>query len=121
MSPTTMISKFVRCIKLSNYVQLLLALLCLVVCFMQADSQVDGWKMTDRFYGFRYESNNDNSLEEIQRFADNLACFGWIQKTNGKVVGEARCSKRNGPIFQSWLHGKLNELSVQVIIRLLQS
>jgi hypothetical protein len=67
--------------------------------------------MIDRFYGFRYEVFNchDQNYElHIQKLADNMGCFGWIQRlplhSNGevvKVVGEARCSKTQGPLFQN--------------------
>jgi hypothetical protein len=33
--------------------------------------------------------------------ADALACFGWVQNSEaGTVVGEARCSKKRGPLFK---------------------
>jgi hypothetical protein len=36
--------------------------------------------------------------------ADELRCFGWIQATSrGTIVGEARCSKQNGPALLEWL------------------
>ncbi len=78
-------------------------------------SQPDGWKMTDRFYGFRYElhgANFDQSiLKSIQKEADAYACFGWAQLSpSNTVVGEARCSKARGKIFQD----KLKSISPQV-------
>lgn len=71
-------------------------------------SQPDGWKMTDRFYGFRYElsssSFSSNFEATIQQRADEVGCFGWIQNTpESKKVGEVRCSKDQGPKFASWL------------------
>ena len=68
-----------------------------------------GWRMVDRFYGFRYELEGtdlfDSDLEEaIVKKADEMGCFGWIQKTDkGSYVGEVRCAKQRGPIFQEWL------------------
>jgi hypothetical protein len=71
-------------------------------------AQPDGWKMTDRFYGFRYELTSQSfsaSFEkDVQKHADDLGCFGWIQNTPDKnKVGEIRCSKAQGPKFASWL------------------
>lgn len=71
-------------------------------------AQPDGWKMTDRFYGFRYELKGqvlDRGFEEaVVREADETGCFGWIQRTKyGTLVGEARCSKHRGPLFQAFI------------------
>ena len=68
-----------------------------------------GWKMTDRFYGIRYEVFGKVQgvwfRKTTQEMADKLACFGWVQNTiRGTVVGEARCSKVNGPKFEKYLH-----------------
>ena len=68
-----------------------------------------GWKMTDRFYGFRYEVFGKVQgvwfRKTTQEMADKLACFGWVQNTyRGTVVGEARCNKVNGPKFEKYLH-----------------
>ena len=71
-------------------------------------AQPPGWRMVDRFYGFRYEIAGHNIMNvgfeaAAQKRADDLGCFGWIQKSKkGTLVGEARCSKANGPKFQSW-------------------
>ena len=67
-----------------------------------------GWKMTDRFYGIRYEVFGRVQgvwfRKTTQEMADKLACFGWVQNTiRGTVVGEARCSKVNGPKFEKYL------------------
>jgi acylphosphatase len=74
--------------------------------------QPEGWRMVDRFYGFRYEITGDNLFEKgfeqaARHEADVLGCFGWIQKSpRGSLVGEARCNKIQGPKFQEWLsHG----------------
>ena len=86
----------------------------LLMLFVVA-AQPDGWKMVDRFYGFRYEAFGkmfDNTLlESIQTKANSMGCFGWVQvgqKSN--IVGEARCSKSKGKVFQEWLE-KLPEVS----------
>ena len=76
--------------------------------------QSDGWRMVDRFFGFRYELLNcpDLSFETyIQKKANEMGCFGWIQrlpvdgnKSNEfKLVGEARCSKVQGPVFHNMI------------------
>jgi acylphosphatase len=82
--------------------------------------------MVDRFFGFRYEvSGNvlDVGFEKaIQTQAEETGCFGWVQKTQtGTLVGEARCSKRSGPVFQKWLesglkgsNGKVDKVDVKV-------
>ena len=77
-----------------------------------ATAQPEGWRMIDRFYGFRYEITGSNILnvefeESAEREADRLGCFGWIQRTRtGSLVGEARCNKAQGPKFEKWLqHG----------------
>lgn len=90
---------------------LLLIQLILILC------QTDGWRMVDRFYGFRYEITGnviDIGLEKIiQSKADELACFGWVQKSKYKnaLVGEVRCPKARGPVFADWL-SKPNEIQV---------
>jgi hypothetical protein len=85
-----------------------------ILCFalQQIQAQPEGWKMTDRFYGFRYEIFGDDLeasiLSKIQEEADNLACFGWVQESPSRtIVGEARCTKARGPVFQEKLQ-KLN-------------
>lgn len=72
--------------------------------------QPEGWRMVDRFYGFRYEISgpniyNVNYEESAKHEADLLGCFGWIQKSkfSNTLVGEARCNKIQGPKFQEWL------------------
>ena len=86
--------------------------------------QADGWRMVDRFYGFRYEIVGnviDTGLEKvIQAKADELACFGWVQKSKYKnaLVGEVRCPKARGPIFADWLTSpndiKLDEKNILI-------
>jgi hypothetical protein len=87
-------------------------------------SQADGWRMVDRFFGFRYELVGnviDVGLEKIiQAKADELACFGWVQKSKYKnaLVGEVRCPKARGPIFADWLNSpndiKLDEKNILI-------
>ena len=70
-------------------------------------SQPPGWRMVDRFYGFRYELQGaklSNSIAtQIQAKADELGCFGWVQPKGGMFVGEVRCNKAKGPVMQQWL------------------
>jgi hypothetical protein len=78
--------------------------------------QPDGWRMVDRFYGFRYELSGRNLdtasiIESILNEADNYACFGWVQVSPaGSIVGEARCAKARGKILQE----KLKNISPQI-------
>ena len=39
--------------------------------------------------------------------ADRLFCFGWVQdsKEKGTIVGEIRCSRRNGAVAKNFLAG----------------
>mmetsp|Transcript_30850 Transcript_30850/g.36670 ORF Transcript_30850/g.36670 Transcript_30850/m.36670 type:complete len:153 (-) Transcript_30850:176-634(-) len=71
--------------------------------------EATGWDMTDRFSGFRYEIFNAGlqvTKQTIQATADQLACFGWAQNSKkGTIVGEVRCSKRNGAIMKIFLAG----------------
>ena len=70
-----------------------------------------GWRMIDRFYGFRFEIHGTVQgvwfRKSTMEKADEYACFGWVQNTvTNTVVGEARCGKKVGPKFQQWLtHG----------------
>lgn len=48
-------------------------------------------------------------LETIQAKATTLGCFGWVQ--HGKelnLVGEGRCAKGKGKVFQDWLETQPN-------------
>lgn len=84
----------------------LLILSTLLLCVF---SQPEGWRMIDRFYGFRYELKGSQILDvgfeqAVLKEADEIGCFGWIQKNQyGNLVGEARCSKHRGPLFQAFL------------------
>ena len=79
--------------------------------FVSVHCQQDGWKMTDRFYGFRYEvfekdgASADSMIEALSSKASESKCFGWAQKVPEKetVVGEIRCLKRTGIKFKEWL------------------
>ena len=72
-------------------------------------TQSTGWRMIDRFYGFRFEIEGPRVINvgfetTIQQKADELGCFGWVQESRSKsIVGEARCSKSNGPKFEDWM------------------
>jgi len=64
---------------------------------------------------FRFEVHGDFKAEDyIERVvgrADELACFGWIQKSNiaETIVGEARCSKKKGPKLHNFITTTFNE------------
>ncbi|CAN0134700.1 unnamed protein product [Scytosiphon promiscuus] len=67
-----------------------------------------GWRMQDRFHGFRYEAVVDDGCQfyaqAAQDVADELACFGWAQRTSAnKFAGEARCPKATGAEMQERL------------------
>jgi len=67
------------------------------------DPLMVGWRMIDRFAGFRYETRS-RSQKLIVEKADELGCFGWVQDSvRGTFVGEARCAKPRGPVFKEWL------------------
>jgi acylphosphatase len=52
--------------------------------------------------------------------ADELGCFGWIQRTSrGTLVGEVRCSKAAGPKMVQWLRrgpeqARVNDLRIKL-------
>mmetsp|Transcript_13559 Transcript_13559/g.15539 ORF Transcript_13559/g.15539 Transcript_13559/m.15539 type:complete len:155 (+) Transcript_13559:87-551(+) len=82
---------------------------CTLLCLLTNAQPPNGWKMTDRFSGFRYEMIGSQlqgvgMKDLIQGKADELFCFGWTQYTKrGSIVGEARCYKEAGRIFKKWL------------------
>jgi len=92
------------------------AVLC-ILCLACLTRAQEGWKLTDRFHGFRYEisfptSGHTGFEEQLRRYADDLKCFGWVQTLpQGQqsessaltLVGEARCTKEHGHTFQQWL------------------
>lgn len=95
-------------------------LVTVYLCVYILASEPNGWHMTDRFYGFRYEiyeSGVNDHKDEIRDYADKLGCFGWIQDSsiNNNLVGEARCVKRHGKDFENWLRIKYdNKLHVKL-------
>lgn len=77
--------------------------------------QKAGWRMVDRFHGFRFELSGDkldqDVLELIQTEADNYSCFGWAQlSAKGTVVGEMRCPKARGKVLED----KVTKISPKV-------
>ena len=86
-------------------------------------AQQDGWKMVDRFYGFRYEisekpeSAADALIEALVAKAGSLKCFGWAQRVPAKesVVGEVRCMKKAGSKMKTWLEG-YDESMKQILV-----
>mmetsp|Transcript_63457 Transcript_63457/g.143132 ORF Transcript_63457/g.143132 Transcript_63457/m.143132 type:complete len:168 (-) Transcript_63457:343-846(-) len=67
-----------------------------------------GWRMVDRFAGFRYEIfghvQGVGFRKAAAATAEELGCFGWAQNTaHGTVVGEARCAKVMAPQMEDWL------------------
>lgn len=99
-----------------------LLLVSSILCLLPASTaQSTGWRMVDRFYGFRFEISGSNILgldfqKSIQQKADELACFGWVQESGADtLVGEARCSKSNGPKFESWLKSGYSEAAVDTV------
>ena len=84
------------------------------------DDPMKGWRMVDRFDGFRYEVRGDSVanaafIQGLVDQADDLACFGWVQSTAvGTVVGEGRCNKRAGPILREWLERGAHPAGVSV-------
>lgn len=65
----------------------------------------EGWRMVDRFLGFRFAVDGSSVSEaEVVQEADRQACFGWVQRTVvGGLVGEARCHKARGATMVEWL------------------
>jgi len=82
---------------------MLSGLMLLAWVFVAVRGQPDGWKMTDRFYGFRYQLGGDAAtVEKVQKLADDSGCFGWIQNPRDNVyVGEARCAKERGVTLEN--------------------
>lgn len=102
------------------YIMMYIALLCLLICYSVV-AQPAGWRMIDRFYGFRYEispkQQDASFMNAVVYQADQFGCFGWIQHTEtGNFVGEGRCNKVKGPMFQEWLskHEIVKDIAVKV-------
>lgn len=99
--------------------------LLLAGALVGAEAQQTGWRMVDRFYGFRYEVSG-NAVSELTDFpsrlqaqADVEGCFGWVQapsKSPGKFVGEARCSKERGVEFEKWIRENTGGKPVEVLV-----
>mmetsp|Transcript_16576 Transcript_16576/g.15917 ORF Transcript_16576/g.15917 Transcript_16576/m.15917 type:complete len:152 (-) Transcript_16576:111-566(-) len=88
-----------------------------ISCIIAISAQPEGWRMIDRFYGFRYSINliDADSVATIRQFADALGCFGWIQNVGDeKYVGEARCSKSNGIKFEEAVRSLSSEVETKV-------
>jgi hypothetical protein len=89
----------------------LLIVLFGAICLCAAQS---GWKMTDRFLGFRYELalpagaiGEEDFVGMIKTFADENKCFGWVQvPRKNTFVGEVRCLKEKGKLFKQWMEGQ---------------
>jgi acylphosphatase len=86
------------------------------------NAQSTGWRMTDRFYGFRFEILGSKILDigfetALQQKADDLGCFGWVQESGSKsLVGEARCPKSNGPKLEKWLEAGYSAAAVDKVV-----
>ncbi|KAL9182839.1 hypothetical protein ACHAXT_004118 [Thalassiosira profunda] len=71
----------------------------------------EGWRMTDRFVGFRYQltprlqAGNVKAL--IRDKADALFCFGWVQDSKDTVVGEARYSEAESIVSRDYPDTKI--------------
>ena len=76
-----------------------------------------GWKMTDRFIGFRYElqlpAGDESSYEikmAIRDLADDNFCFGWAQDSpRQSVVGEIRCNREAALKMKAFLSNLASE------------
>lgn len=80
-----------------------------------------GWRMVDRFGGFRFECAGDydrsDLLDRIHSKADELAAFGWAQISPfGNVVGEFRGSKTAAKAMTAWFITQIQSESVSVYI-----
>jgi len=77
--------------------------------FQAANAGPPGWRMVDRFIGYRYELTGSNLFdeshvaEETQKRAHDLGCFGWIQRSpRNTLVGEMRCNTNRATIMKEW-------------------
>ncbi len=78
---------------LLSSIVVLSAVLLLLVAPLTAQ---DGWKMTDRFFGFRYsmsanptgaEAATEAASTALVKLADEFGCFGWVQHpVNSKTL-----------------------------------
>ena len=73
------------------------------------DPSLVGWRMIDRFAGFRFEVKGPHVVDSgfhlaAEKLADDLGCFGWVQDSEVRtVVGEARCAKTVADEFKAFL------------------
>ncbi|GMH85867.1 hypothetical protein TrVE_jg3970 [Triparma verrucosa] len=69
------------------------------------EGQADGWKMTDRFHGFRYSIPTSSATlhSTLLALAQSSSCFGWSQTSSSSTVGEYRCPKSVGLTVQKTL------------------
>lgn len=82
------------------------------------DPSMVGWRMIDRFAGFRFEVKGSFVMDSGYHAAavdkaDELGCFGWTQDTErATIVGEARCAKPVADAFKAFLRvgGKFSEV-----------
>lgn len=86
---------------------LILLALALAAALCAADAP-PGWRMVDRFHGFRYDCegrfDRDAWMLAIRDEADELSGFGWVQVTAaGHIVGEFRGSRQTGPLMAEFL------------------
>lgn len=91
--------------------------IALISFIVAITAQPEGWRMIDRFYGFRFSINlvDVDSFAKIQQYADVFGCFGWIQNITDKIyVGEARCSKSNGIKFEEAIRSLSSEVEIKV-------
>ena len=90
----------------------------------KANAVVEGWRMKDRFYGFRFVLDGVSDPEDImyvvQQQADELAGFGWIQQvqSSNRLVGEFRGSKRTGTAMEKWLRDLEGQQASGVVVKL---
>lgn len=86
-----------------------ISIVAIVILTIVVNAQPDGWRMIDRFHGFRYEltgiTGSVGLVDIIVNRADELGCFGWIQKSSKSqtLVGEVRCNKIKGEIMMQWI------------------
>ena len=67
-----------------------------------------GWRMVDRYAGFRFECYGRFDREAfaiaVRDMADGLSGFGWVQiSPAGTLVGEYRGSKQSAPHMKKFL------------------
>ena len=88
-------------------------LLCLALVSHASDVPA-GWRMRDRFGGFRFECrgafDRDAWALQVRDYADELSGFGWVQLSPvGTVVGEFRGTKQTAPWMREFLEAGPDE------------